>query len=196
MLTLGSTGDGFSERGLKQHMTKLHKRLQATTTDVMPPKGVRTDVIGDAQGLIDDIKEVVDADWEYKEYVTTDFDDDGSVRGWFVRGRVYCCDWTARGKGYNHGTHSKKTGKPYRCTGYFVSVNSNKASAFYAPDSYESVSATQSRNRMAAINPAPVEPLDKEGVRVKAHNGVLYVDGQPSDLQAFIDGLRLAVRMS
>lgn len=45
-------------------------------------------------------------------------------------------------------------------------------------------------------HPAPVEPSNDEGVRVKARNGVLYVDGQPANLQAFIDGLRLAVRIS
>jgi len=42
----------------------------------------------------------------------------------------------------------------------------------------------------------PVEPSNDKGVRVKARNGILYVNGEPANLEVFIAGLRLAVRIS
>jgi len=34
------------------------------------------------------------------------------------------------------------------------------------------------------------------GILVKARNGILYVDGMPADLEVFVMGLRIAVRVS
>lgn len=208
---LGTRGEGFTLKGLQLHKVRLHNSngnagpvaTSAEFADVFNPgllDGIPEPVdygtpgdevvmggIGtlDNNSFMEDVKQVIDADWEYNQYVTPDFNEDGSVRGWFVRGRNACCQWTAKGKGYNHGANHK-------CKGYFVSIDAGAAGRHYAPSIY----APQIKRHAPDSYKGPVEPLDNEGVRVKARNGVLYVDGQPADLQAFIDGLRLAVRIS
>lgn len=42
----------------------------------------------------------------------------------------------------------------------------------------------------------PVEPDDDRGVWVKVRNGTLYVDGVVAGVESFINGIRLAVRIS
>jgi hypothetical protein len=55
-----------------------------------------------------------------------------------------------------------------------------------------------------AADKKPVPVVDKfsepeqpdNGVMVKARNGILYVDGVPADLEVFVMGLRIAVKVS
>lgn len=186
---LGNQNKGFTKQGLTNHSNKLHKVNYTPLEATVVVEAVQEGLVADSQRFIDDIKNVVDSDWEYNEYVTPRLDADGNVDGWWVRGRNACCAWTAKGKGYEHGV-ARKTGEPYRCKGYFVTIDANKAGATYAPEQ-----ATQSNG--------PVGSSTEKGagtIVLKARRGRLFVkldnDWEEYDLEKFIGHIRFAVRIS
>lgn len=81
-------------------------------------------VLNGAQSLIADIQDVLthDDEGQLNNWVTPAYgsDENGTfVRGWHVRGRKHCCDWTARGASHKEG---------FTCRGYFV-ANPNLSAA-------------------------------------------------------------------
>ena len=148
---LGATGEGFTSKGLILHTSLKHKKDpdaprpgEAKTVTKQPiAKAVFAPM--DTQAVLDavfphprtvdattsameDVKHVVDTNWEYNEYVTPQYMPDGSVRGWFVRGRNGdCCSWVRQGNA--HGGNAK-------CKGYFVLNDSEFTQEIYGTSSH------------------------------------------------------------
>jgi hypothetical protein len=237
----GATGAGFTDKGLILHKSLKHgiKAAQDNAVSETPKKDIVVvnndnsinhttldkvdygtpgdEVVMGGLAMqpnwapMDDVKHVVDTDWEYNEYVTPAVytDEAGEyVRGWRVRGRKQCCDRKLE--------HSQKPN--YHCLGDWV-ANQN-----YPKDPKTGWRVIDGV-RMKPIGPrvnqriveeadkrfpyesysesAPVGSADAGGpgyIRIKARDKKLYVElddkWQEMSLEQFINNVRFAVNIS
>lgn len=219
----GANRQGFTQKGLTLHKSLKHG-IKAAVSET-PEKAAVVDygtpgdevVMGgigapDRNEPMEDIRHVVDTDWEFNEYVTPEISTDEAgeyVRGWRVRGRKQCCD-----RKLEHNPNPK-----YHCLGDWVP---NPANITDPKTGWRVVDGARMkpvgrRINMRIVDEAdksmPYEPLnesvpvgsaDERGagyVRIKARNERLYVelvDGEWTeyDLDKFFGMIRLAVKLS